>query len=315
MSVPAANVVDGGRIDRENTPRCDGADVGYDAAFQHQEILVAMTLPTDRLGTLVKLCAFALVLSTVAGGVWTALLVANLRTTPALPWSVPAMAGLLWVAWLNVSGARGDPQNAAERRLRLRARRISGPAFAWAVLAGTLSIASLTGLWIVLWQMARAKGNTLPDFSRYPLLVVVLVIAMASFTAAAAEEAGFRGYFQSALEPRIGGPLAILVTALVMLPAHAVTQGFALTTMFFYLCVDGMLGATAFLTQSIVPGVVVHFIGLAVFFSLIWPSDATRRLIGTNGPDAWFWIHAGQAIVAGALAWLAFRHLARIKPT
>jgi membrane protease YdiL (CAAX protease family) len=274
-----------------------------------------MMLSTDRLGTLVTLGAFALVLSTVAGGLWAALLVANLRTTPAFPWSVAVMAAVLWVAWLYVSGARGDPQKAARRRLRLRARRISGPAFAWAILAGTLSIVSLTGLWIVLWQMARARGNTLPDFSRYPLLVVVLVIAMASFTAAAAEEAGFRGYFQSALEARLGGPLAILITALVVLPAHGATQGFALTTMFFYLCVDGMLGTMAYLTQSIVPGVVVHFIGLVVFFSLIWPFDATRRFVGANGPDAWFWIHVGQVIVAGALSWLAFRRLARIKPT
>jgi membrane protease YdiL (CAAX protease family) len=270
--------------------------------------------PPDRVSTLVKLGAFALVLSTAAGGLWAALLVANLRTTPVVPWSVAVMAALLWFAWLYLSGARGDPSKAAGRRMRLRATRISKPAFAWAVLAGTLSIASLTGLWIVLWQVARARGNTLPDFSRYPLLVVVLVIGMASFTAAAAEEAGFRGYFQSALEPRIGGPLAILVTALAMLPAHAVTQGFTLTTMFFYLCVDAILGAIAFLTQSIVPGVVVHFIGLAVFFTLIWPFDATRRFVGTDGPDAWFWVHVGQVIVAGVLAWLAFGHLARIKP-
>jgi membrane protease YdiL (CAAX protease family) len=184
--------------------------------------------------------------------------------------------------------------------------------FAWAVLAGSLAIVGLAGLWIVLWQIARGSGNPLPDFSRYPVVDVVLVIGMASVTAAVAEEAGFRGYFQSALEPRIGGRLAILVTALVMLPAHGVTQGFALTTAFFYICVDGTLGAMAYITGSIVPGIVVHFIGLVAFFAIIWPFDATRRVIAQDGADVWFWLHVAQVVVTGGLAGLAFRHLARM---
>jgi membrane protease YdiL (CAAX protease family) len=267
-------------------------------------------LAPDRLSTLVKLGAFALALSVVAGGVWAALLVANLRTTPAVPWSVAAMGVVLWVAWQYLSGARGNPRWTSDRRGRLRATRVSGRVFAWALVAGILSITSLTGLWIALRQLIRVRGNTLPDFSRYPLVVVILVIGMGSLTAAAAEEAGFRGYFQGALERRVGAPLAILTAALVILPAHGVTQGFGLTTVFFYLCVDGMLGAMAYLTQSILPGIAVHFIGLAVFFSLIWPHDASRRLVLTDGPDAWFWIHLGQMVLAGVLAVLAFRRLA-----
>ena len=222
------------------------------------------------------------------------------------------MAVLLWVAWQYLNGSRGDPRKAARRRDRLRATQPTVPVFAWAVVAGSLAIVGLTGLWIVLWQIARGRGNTLPDFSRYPLVVVVLVIGMASLTAAVAEESGFRGYFQSALEPRLGGPLAILVTALVMLPAHGVTQGFALTTVFFYMCVDGMLGAIAYITRSILPGIVVHFIGLVAFFAIIWPFDATRRFVAQDGPDAWFWLHVVQVAVGGVLAGLAFRQLARM---
>jgi membrane protease YdiL (CAAX protease family) len=156
------------------------------------------------------------------------------------------------------------------------------------------------------------KGNVLPEFSRYPLLVVVLIIVMASFTGAALEEAAFRGYVQGALESRLGGPVAILVTALMMLPAHGLTQGFGVPTIVFYLCVDAMLGLLAYLAQSIVPGVMVHAVGLAVFFSLIWPFDSGRRIIGSEGPDAWFWIHVVQALVGMVLSVLAFRRLALI---
>jgi hypothetical protein len=103
-----------------------------------------------------------------------------------------------------------------------------------------------------------------------------------------------------------------LIGTLVILPAHGLTQGFALTTLVFYVCVDVMLGVTAYLTQSIVPGFVVHVIGLVVFFSLIWPFDAGRRFVGTYGPDLWFLIHVAQMLACGALSVLAFHYLARI---
>ena len=256
-------------------------------------------------GTLVKLGAFALVLTMLAGGIWSALLVVNLRATPAIPWSVAVMATLLWLAWRVL---RGTPS----RRRRLRAVPVPKPVFVWALVAGLLSIAALSGLWIVLSQLVHAKGNALPDFSRYPAVVVVLVIAMAALTTAAAEEAGFRGYFQGALEARFGGPLAIVIGALVILPAHGLTQGFAITTIVFYICVDVMLGLTAYLTQSIVPGFVVHVAGLIVFFALIWPFDAGRRFVGADGPDTWFWIHVAQLLGCGVLSVLAFRYLARL---
>jgi membrane protease YdiL (CAAX protease family) len=263
-------------------------------------------------GGLLGLGIFALVFTTVGNGVWGGLLATNLRTSPRLPWSVPVMAGVLWVAWSYLSGDRGDSSKSALRRRRLRARAVSPRTWEWAAVAGTISIVSLAGLWIVLEQLMPMKGNVLPEFSRYPPLVVVLIIVMASFTGAALEEAAFRGYFQSALESRLGGPVAILVTALMMLPAHGLTQGFGVATIVFYLCVDAMLGLLAYLVQSIVPGVIVHAVGLVVFFSLIWPFDEGRRIIGSEGPDAWFWIHVIQALVGIMLSVLAFRRLARV---
>jgi Na+-transporting methylmalonyl-CoA/oxaloacetate decarboxylase beta subunit len=54
-----------------------------------------------------KLIAFGLLafaITTFAGGIWSALLVANLQSTPAVPWSVPVMAPLLWLAWSYLGG-------------------------------------------------------------------------------------------------------------------------------------------------------------------------------------------------------------------
>jgi hypothetical protein len=48
------------------------------------------------------------------------------------------------------------------------------------------------------------------------------------------------------------------------------------------------------------------------FFAFIWPHDAARRLVWQGGADAWFWLHAAQAIVFTGLAIVAYRKLASI---
>jgi membrane protease YdiL (CAAX protease family) len=252
----------------------------------------------------------ALLLTVVAGGIWTALLLANLGTTPAVPWAVAAMALVLWSIW-SYLGGKWPPERTREvRRRYLRARRLSRVIFIWALLAGVLSVVSLAGLWIVMFRLVRIRGNPVADFSRFPLITVVAVLAMASLVSSVAEEAGFRGYFQVALESRFSGRVAVLIAAILIAPAHAFTQGFLWPTVLFYLLVDTMLGTSAYLTKSIFPGIVVHTIGLLIFFGLVWPQDRHRELIWESGTDTWFWIHVAQAFVFAALGIMAFVRLA-----
>jgi membrane protease YdiL (CAAX protease family) len=259
----------------------------------------------------VLFAVMAFVLTAVSGGIWTALLAVNLATSPAIPWSVAVMALLLWLLWRYLGGA-GWPRGTADaRRDYLRARRTSRRVFAWAVTAGLLSIVALAGLWIILAKVANLPSRILPDYSRYPLVTVALALVMASLVNAVVEEATFRGYTQGVLEGAVGGVLAILITTLVMAPEHALTQGFVWPILLFYFPVDVMLGATAFLTQSILPGIVTHAIGLLVFFTLVWPGDALRSLVGGGDADTWFWIHGAQTLIFAILAILAFIQLAR----
>ena len=254
----------------------------------------------------------ALVLALGVNGLWTALLLSNLRTSPAVPWSVGLMALLLGLLWLYLGGRWGTPRTAVARRRSLRARPLPPPVFAWAVGAGLLAIVALAGFWIVLVRLVPVPPHALPAYARYPPLTVTLALVMAALVGAVAEEAGFRGYFQGALERVVGGPGAIVIAAWVIAPGHAFTQGFVWPILLFYLGVDAMLGLSAYLTQSILPGVVVHSLGLLLFFALIWPRDPMRRLVWNGGADAWFWLHGAQALVATALALLAFRRWARL---
>ncbi len=60
----------------------------------------------------------AFLITTVGQGVWGALVVANLATSPAIPWASVAMALVLWLMW-QYPGGWGWPRGTAEARRRL----------------------------------------------------------------------------------------------------------------------------------------------------------------------------------------------------
>lgn len=256
--------------------------------------------------------ALTLALTTFASGLWAALLVVNLQTSPAVPWATIAMAALLWMMWQYAGGRWWPSQTSQARRGYLRANRVSARVFMSALLAGACSLVALTGIWIVLFQTGLMRGNRVPDFSQYPTFTVVAVLVMASLVGAFVEEAGFRGYFQVILERECSAPAAIAIAAVALAPGHGMTQGFAWPTVLFYLLVDVMLGVTAYLCNSVWPGVAVHATGLLIFFVFVWPFDARRPLLGNASTDGWFWLHAAQTAVFSVLAILAFRRLASV---
>jgi len=183
--------------------------------------------------------------------------------------------------------------------------------FAWAQAAGGLSLVALAGYWIVLSQLVKMPGNAVPDFSHYPLLTVVLTIGMASLAAPLTEEPAFRGYCQVILEKQFRAPTAVIISSILFSLVHRPTQGFLWPKLLVYFLVGVMVGTTACLANSIVPNIPVHFFGLLMFFTLVWPRDATRGLLAENGADAWFWIHRAQTVVFTVLAILASVRLAQ----
>jgi membrane protease YdiL (CAAX protease family) len=164
----------------------------------------------------------------------------------------------------------------------------------------------------VLFQLVKLPPNALSDVSRYPRMTVALMIMMGSFVAPLMEEAGFRGYFQVALEREFRAPVAVVIASVLFALAHGPTQGFLWPKLLFYFLVGVTFGATAHLTNSILPAIPLHIVGLLIFFTFIWRQDAARRLVWEGGTDNWFWIHATQAITFTVLAVWAFQRLARV---
>lgn len=258
----------------------------------------------------VGVLAFGLTLLT--SGIWLALIVGNLKTTPTIPWSIAVMAALLWIIWQYCDGKWSPESTAGIRHHLMRAKSVPKKILVWAFLAGIFSIVALMGFWIILSSLVKFPRNVTLNSSSYPWYVSFLVVVMASVSGSITEEIGFRGYFQKTLEMKGRGRAAIFIIALSILPAHALTQGFKWPVLVFYLLVDIMLGAIAYLTDSILPGVVVHAVGLLAFFVLVWPYDSTRRLVLASGPDVRFWVHGGQMIFFAIAACWAFKRLANV---
>src|SRR6266702_2970608 len=129
---------------------------------------------------------FAFFLTVFAGGIWTLLLISNVATSPAIPWSVVVMAFLLWLMWQYLGGKWGPRSTSQARRRYRRAKPISSQVFAWAVGAGVLAIVALVGYWIVLFPLVRIPARVLPNYSGSPLLTVTLVLVMASLVSSLA---------------------------------------------------------------------------------------------------------------------------------
>ncbi len=81
----------------------------------------------------------------------------------------------------------------------------------------------------------------------------------------------------------------------------------------FYFLSGATFAAMAYLTNSILPGILIHIFGDLIFFNLVWPHDSARSLLTQGGAQGWFSIHLAQAIVFAILAVTAFVRLARIR--
>jgi membrane protease YdiL (CAAX protease family) len=266
-----------------------------------------------KIGAILWSAVLSFVILFVGQAIWGLLLTANFKNSPrAEPWSVAAMAVVLCLLWQYLGGKWLPHHTSAARKRYLRANPVSRPAFATALLAGVLSLFALAGYWIVFFQLVKTPPNVLDDPSKYPVLTIVLVVAMSSLVSPVVEEISFRGYGQQILERHFSGVVAVLLSSLLFMLAHA-NHGWYWPKLSVYFLAGIVFGTITRLTNSILTSLPAHILGDLTFFVLIWPHDAARTLVTAGGADTWFWIHVGQAAGFTGLAWLAFQQLAKYR--
>jgi membrane protease YdiL (CAAX protease family) len=238
---------------------------------------------------------------------------ANLRYFASVPWAVPVTAVYLWLFWRYLAGA-GPPESTAEaRRTMLRANRVAGRVWAWALLAGGLGIVALVLALRLMNRMVVLPEQKLPDLTQVPKATVLALLLMAAPVAGIIEEAAFRGYMQGPIERRYGLTVAILITGTMFAVAHL---DFTPILWPYYVAVAAIYGVVTYLTDSILPAVVLHTAGNLFSNTDLWlhgkaewqAPSGPAALIWTTGADRSFWIGSlAFFLAAAAMVWAYFR--------
>ncbi len=240
---------------------------------------------------------------------WAILVAANLKYWPTIPWSAMVTAPLLWLYW----------QFLKRKGKNLRALPLSGDVWGMAIFAGMIGLGALLAFQSVLARLVPlGPEQELPDVSKMPSITLFALIVMGSVVAGFTEEAGFRGYMQGMIAQRHGPAIAVLVSGTVFGLMHFSHRNVGFGHLPFYIAVSAVFGMLAYLTGSIMPGVVLHTFGdifegvqaMATSGST-WSESAGRaRTVWETGPDLTFWGLCAWATVWIVAAVLTYRGLA-----
>jgi membrane protease YdiL (CAAX protease family) len=244
----------------------------------------------------------AVVLGLTVAGVptlaWGLLAAINLKFTPVVPWSVPAMAAVLWFYWRYL---RSDE--------RLRAVPLSEKTWRLALIAGGLGVAAV---WAAFGAFRGVLHIVAPadDISRFPIWTIAAAILMGSAVAGVAEEAGFRGFMQLPLERAYGPVVAITTTSIIFTAVHLSHGARILPFLPFYFVVAVVYSLLTLITRSILPSMLLHFTGDVMMFAFQYVNLRlkTGGLAETGRIEI---VPALVAIVFAAASAVAFRVLAR----
>ena len=251
---------------------------------------------------------------------WALLVKANIEFFPNVPWSLIPAALFLWIFWRYLRGEWWPASTSEARKRNLRANPLSGDVWGSAILAGIVGLAALLLFMRVYNRMVKLPQQQLTASDPIPPVTLFFLVLMGSAVAGIVEEAAFRGYMQRPVEKRHGPLPAILITGILFGFAHFTHPETTILLMPFYLGAAVVYGMMAYLTDSILPGMVLHavgdvFVGLAFLTAgqSEWQTSANPEpLIWKNGTDYSFWLSFVFFVISFIAAVWAFRSLASV---
>lgn len=245
------------------------------------------------------------------------LFAANLRYYNQIPWAVPLTVLYLWCFWQYLRGQGPPASTAAARRAGLRANRVCGLAWAWALCSGVLGLITVVLGLRVLARLVELPQQQVPDLSAVPDATVLSLILMGAVVAGVVEEASFRGYMQGALEQRYRLTFAIVITGTMFALAHL---EFTPILWPYYVAVAAVYGTVTHLTGSILPAGVLHTAGNIYSNLALWryglaewqAQPGPAALVWETGLDGAFGWTAASCVLMGMATTIA---LARLRGT
>ncbi|MGH9776336.1 MAG: lysostaphin resistance A-like protein [Candidatus Acidiferrales bacterium] len=252
----------------------------------------------------------------IAANVWPVFLV-----TLGVPLATAVEAIFLGLyLWWAAGGGR--PRGTQFARLTAFRRRALSPVqWFWTLVAALFFASTVHASIVVLFRLVPfptetfRRGYDISPIHSVALRWIAVVVSAAS--AAICEETGFRGYMQRPIEQRHGAPLAIFVSSLFFMLVH-LTKAWATPGMVPIVFGAGvLLGLLAWSSQSLIPGMIGHFVMDVGLFAYWWTGLAgtfTARPISETGVDQSFFIACAALAASLLIVLLAISRLRR-KPS
>jgi len=245
---------------------------------------------------------------------WALLVRINIDHFPSIPWSVLPASIYLWFFWRYIKGAGWPKSTSLIRKELLRANSLSSEVWGAAIAAGLLGLISLLIFSGLLNRIVKLPQQDVSELKHVPFISLFFMIVMGSAVAGVVEESAFRGYMQKPIEQKHGPVLAITVSGIVFSLMHYSHAETTFALMPFYFFVATIYGMLAYITNSILPGMILHaagdvFAGLQVLVSgqSEWQTSSTPQpLIWETGIDTQFLLLLSGMIVIGAITVWAY---------
>jgi membrane protease YdiL (CAAX protease family) len=248
-------------------------------------------------------------------------LLGNLRVLQRVPWALPATLFALWLFWRWSSGAWAPRSTQAARRAVTRNPRLSRRVWIATLPVMASALVAIVSLRLLLPSLLPVAAPAVSiDLRPYPLPTVIGLLVSIAAIAAVTEEVAIRGYLQQPLESRYGVLPAILLSGLAWWLLHI--DKVTWTHLPFHLFASLMLGYTAWLTRSLAPSMLAHFLGDAILQpaylfrapGLVWRSLNARPVWEGAEPAALYLVFTLVAVLVAStlVAVLALVNLTRI---
>jgi membrane protease YdiL (CAAX protease family) len=274
----------------------------------------------QRLPVLVRSVIIGTLMAAAGTLPWALLVELNLRYAVAVPWAIIPTAIYLWFYWRFAKGISGPASTKTTRAVLSRANRLSGEVMSMALFTGTIALGALVLSLNVMNRMVRLPSHPTDELSSVPVFTLILWLIMSAIVAGVTEEISFRGYMQGPIERRHGPVVAMLVTGLLFGAAHFTHDEVTIALLPFYMAVAIIYGTLAYLTNSVLPGILLHAGGnMLAAINLFgrgqaeWQTTTTPApLIWETGVDAAFWFASLIALIMITVAIMAYRSLAKL---
>ena len=242
-----------------------------------------------------------------------------LATFVPLPWSFILMMAFLWFYIKYLSGSWNPKHTKLLRKQNFRNPKLSLNAWFLSIVGITLIVLiEQSGLIVTFRLMEFPAERFSREYSfleNVPAWAAWLVVIMISAVAGICEEIGFRGYMQVPLEKKYGPLMAISIGSIIFVIVH-LHQAWSGPIIFQIFFISVLFGSIAYYSNSLIPGIIAHFIMDICNFSFWWSKlghQFDKKTILETGIDYHFIIWNGTFLISIGLFIYVMSRLKSIK--